>query len=113
MGLRTMTTDLATYPETVGASFSRPDPVRSRVKYEQPLTNYEKQHPFVFEETPAKTFRIPLPEFKLPTFAFKAPSADVNQVSDTDRPRRPHPGDVFYWITCLGGVCLLLLAATR
>jgi hypothetical protein len=26
--------------------------------------------------------------------------------------RRPHPGDVLYWVACLGGVCLLLLSAT-
>jgi hypothetical protein len=108
-----MTTDLATYPETVGASFSRPDPVRSRVKYEQPLTNYEKQHPFAFEQTPAKAARIPLPAFKLPEIALKAPPVVANQIADTGRPRLPHPGDVFYWVTCLGGVCLLLLAATR
>ena len=27
-------------------------------------------------------------------------------------PRRPHPGDVLYWVACLGGACLLLIAAT-
>jgi len=27
-------------------------------------------------------------------------------------PRGPHPGDVLYWVACLGGACLLLLAAT-
>jgi hypothetical protein len=26
--------------------------------------------------------------------------------------RRPHPGDVLYWVACLGGACLLLLSAT-
>jgi hypothetical protein len=26
--------------------------------------------------------------------------------------RTPHPGDVLYWVACLGGVCLLLLSAT-
>jgi hypothetical protein len=108
-----MTTDLATTAETLGASFSRPDPVRSRVKFEQPLTNYEKQHPFVFEETPAKTFRIPRPTLKFPRIAPKSPASETNSMPDTDRPRRPHPGDVFYWVTCLGGVCLLLLASTR
>ena len=113
MGLRTMTTDLATSTEALGASFSRHDPVRSRVKFEQPLTNYERLHPFVFEETPAKTFRIPLPAFKLPRIAAKTPAVDANSLPDTGRPRRPHPGDIFYWVTCLGGVCLLLLASTR
>ncbi len=28
------------------------------------------------------------------------------------RRRTPHPGDVLYWLTCLGAACLLLLAAT-
>ena len=27
-------------------------------------------------------------------------------------PRGPHPGDVLYWVACLGGACLLLLCAT-
>ena len=27
-------------------------------------------------------------------------------------PRRPHPGDVLYWVACLGGACLLILCAT-
>jgi len=27
-------------------------------------------------------------------------------------PRGPHPGDVLYWVACLGGACLLLIAAT-
>jgi hypothetical protein len=27
--------------------------------------------------------------------------------------RGPHPGDVLYWVACLGGACLLLIAATR
>lgn len=112
MGLRTMTTDLAT-AESLGASFSRPDPVRSRVRYEQPLTNYEKLHPFVVDETPAKTFRIPVPMFKLPTISLKSASTDANQPAGADRQRRYHPGDVFYWVTCLGGVCLLLLASIR
>jgi hypothetical protein len=31
----------------------------------------------------------------------------------TPRPRRPHPGDIVYWLTCLGGICLLLFAGTR
>jgi hypothetical protein len=24
----------------------------------------------------------------------------------------PHPGDVLYWVTCVGGACLLLIEAT-
>lgn len=28
-------------------------------------------------------------------------------------PRGPHPGDVLYWVACVGGACLLLMAATN
>jgi len=24
----------------------------------------------------------------------------------------PHPGDILYWVTCLGGACLLLIEVT-
>jgi len=27
-------------------------------------------------------------------------------------PRIPHPGDILFWVVCLGGACLLLLIAT-
>jgi hypothetical protein len=30
----------------------------------------------------------------------------------TDTRRKTHPGDVLYWVACLGGACLLLLTAT-
>jgi hypothetical protein len=30
----------------------------------------------------------------------------------TEPARGPHPGDVLYWVACLGGACLLLLCAT-
>jgi hypothetical protein len=29
------------------------------------------------------------------------------------QPRRLHPGDVLYWVACLGGASLLLLCAIR
>ena len=28
------------------------------------------------------------------------------------KPFGPHPGDILYWVACLGGACLLLLCAT-
>jgi hypothetical protein len=38
----------------------------------------------------------------------------LHLVADTrgTGPRGPHPGDVLYWVACLGGACLLLLSAT-
>jgi hypothetical protein len=30
---------------------------------------------------------------------------------ETDR-RGPHPGDVAFWVACVGGACLLLFLAT-
>jgi hypothetical protein len=38
----------------------------------------------------------------------------LHLVADTrgTGPRGPHPGDVLYWVACLGGACLLLLTAT-
>jgi hypothetical protein len=38
----------------------------------------------------------------------------IHLLSETrnPRPRRPHPGDVLYWIACVGGACVLLLCAT-
>jgi hypothetical protein len=33
-------------------------------------------------------------------------------LADTRSPRGPHPGDVLYWVACVGGACLLILAAT-
>jgi hypothetical protein len=38
----------------------------------------------------------------------------LHLIADTrgTRPRGPHPGDVIYWVACLGGACLLLLCAT-
>jgi hypothetical protein len=29
------------------------------------------------------------------------------------RPRLPHPGDILYWIACVGAVCGLLFVATK
>jgi len=38
----------------------------------------------------------------------------LRQLADTrgTGPRGPHPGDILYWVACLGGACLLLFAAT-
>jgi hypothetical protein len=50
----------------------------------------------------------PLPDAPSSGFAWLHPWAD----SRGGRPRGPHPGDILYWVACLGGVCLLLLSAT-
>jgi hypothetical protein len=33
-------------------------------------------------------------------------------VTDGRRSRVPHPGDILFWITCVGAACALLLAVT-
>jgi len=30
-----------------------------------------------------------------------------------ERPRVPHPGDILFWVTCLGAVSFLLFVATK
>ena len=39
-------------------------------------------------------------------------TATLNPLSDSG-PRSLHPGDILYWVACLGGACLLLVCATR
>ena len=38
----------------------------------------------------------------------------IHLLPDTRSPKPfgPHPGDILYWVACLGGACLLLLCAT-
>lgn len=89
-----MTTDLAIYPETLpaGSSPSRLDPVRARVTANSTyaLANQEWRP----EPVPARQ--------------------GIHLLPDTGSPKlsRWHPGDVLYWVACLGGACLLLLCAT-
>jgi hypothetical protein len=69
------------------------DPVRSRVLVRQQLTNDQL----------------------LQADAAAHPAADVLRLPPDTRstgPRGPHPGDVLYWVACLGGACLLILSAT-
>jgi hypothetical protein len=43
------------------------------------------------------------------------PAADLLRLPPDTRgggPRGPHPGDILYWVACVGGVGLLLIAAT-
>jgi hypothetical protein len=47
--------------------------------------------------------------------AMARPAIDVLHLPPDTRgggPRGPHPGDVLYWAACVGGACLLLMAAT-
>jgi hypothetical protein len=84
----------ATYPApfTTGQRF---DPVRSRVVVRQQLTNDQMLQANAEPHASA----APHPMRLLP---------------DTrgGGPRRPHPGDVLYWVACLGGACLLIVLAT-
>ncbi|HEX3571869.1 MAG TPA: hypothetical protein VHU44_13695 [Acidobacteriaceae bacterium] len=85
----------------------RPDAVPSRVAYHHPLTEFEKlQAELVQEQQPAPKRRFSLPSETGGTIAF-APEPQ------THGRRIPHPGDLVYWVACLGGGCLLLLCATH
>jgi len=39
-------------------------------------------------------------------------AADIVHRPPVARASSPHPGDVLYWVTCLGGACLFLIAST-
>ena len=91
------TADSATYPALFvipGGLPRHSDPVKARVAAPRQLTNFEALQ------------------------ASSKPSVDAHRTLHllTDTPkvgrRRPHPGDVLYWVACLGGACLLLLSAT-
>ena len=62
------------------------DPVRARVAFTQPQTNYEKM----------QAERAPL-----------EPEMPKRRIS------MPHPIDIAYWLGCLGGACVLLLWVIR
>ena len=89
-----MTSDLAIYPETLpaGSSSSRPDPVRARVTANSSYT---------LASTEWRSEPVPA-------------SRGIHLLPDTRNPKLGgwHPGDVLYWVACLGGACLLLLCAT-
>jgi hypothetical protein len=75
-----------------GGSPRLQDPVKARVAAPRQVTN--------FEALQASTTAAPHRGLHL-----------LGETAIVDR-RRPHPGDVLYWVACLGGVCLLLLSAT-
>ena len=94
-----MTADPAIYPATLAplpVSMRTLDPVRSRVTVQPQLTNDQI--------------------LRAESAAYEAEQArlGIHLVPDTRNggPRRPHPGDILYWVACLGGACLLLLSAT-
>ncbi len=101
-----MTADPATCTATPlsvlqAASWSRPDPVRARVHVEPQRTNFEILQADTARRSPIRELRLgELPNYLPPD-------------TGGPRPRRPHPGDVVYWVTCLCGVGLLLFAGTR
>jgi hypothetical protein len=83
-----------------GSSPHRPDPVRARVGAGQQLTNSQT-----------------IPVRKANNADAQAARRRLYLLADTRGtgprgPRGPHPGDVLYWVACLGGACLLLLSAT-
>jgi len=94
-----MTADPAIYPATFAplpVSTRLLDPVRSRVTVQPQLTNDQ-----ILQAESAQHHA-------------EMASPRIHLVPDTrgGGPRGPHPGDILYWVACLGGVCLLLIAAT-
>jgi len=89
-----MTPDLAVNPETVAADgpSRRIDAVRARIaansRYALADADWRP------EPLPSRRGIHLLPDTRSP------------------RPRGPHPGDILYWVACLGGACLLLFSAT-
>jgi len=64
------------------------DPVRARVSASQQLTNDQMLQA---------------------EMAARHPDDVVHSPSMT---RGPHPGDILYWVTCVGGASLILIAST-
>lgn len=89
-----MTAEPATYPAMFvleGGSPRRLDPVRARIAAGEQLIHSQGVL-MTPEESAHRGLHLPLD-------------------ARTGGPRRPHPGDVVYWVACLGGACLLLLFA--
>lgn len=80
-----------------GASARSADPVRARVSIGDPLTNSQTLYSGRENGSGSHTAH-----------------SSLHLLADTrgTGPRGPHPGDVLYWVACLGGACLLLLSAT-
>lgn len=91
-----MSSSPVTHPATfapIGASRFGVDPVRARVNVKLQLTNDQ-----ILQEDAATR-----------------PAANLLHFPPDTRgggPRGPHPGDVLFWVACVGGACLLLMAAT-
>jgi hypothetical protein len=77
-----------------GGSPRHMDPVKARVAAPRQITNFE--------------------QLQAISMASEAANRGPHLIPATIKGsrRRPHPGDVLYWVACLGGVCLLLLSAT-
>lgn len=76
------------------------DPVRARVRVEPVVTNAERLQAVEAARAQTSQRRAPL---------------GVNALRDTRFGRyieNMHPGDIVYWVACLGGACLLLIKAT-
>ncbi|MGP8261091.1 MAG: hypothetical protein ACLQM6_14185 [Acidobacteriaceae bacterium] len=92
-----MTANPANYPATVTSRVPYHqylDPVRARVTASHQLTNDQMIQAYEAAHHAADDVHLP-------------PGARGSG------PCGPHPGDVLYWITCLGGACLLLIEVTN
>jgi hypothetical protein len=92
----------------------RPDPVPSRVAYHHPLTEYEKlQAEQAAETAQEQQESAPKRRFSLPPAPENGSTMSLASEHQAHGLRIPHPGDLVYWVACLGGGCLLLLCATH
>lgn len=79
----------------VSAARLRPSVVPSRVAYHHPITNYERLQAELAAEQQADHMPAHRGRFGFPE----------------TRHGGPHPGDIAYWVACVGGAGMLLLCA--
>ncbi len=98
-----MTADMTAISVTLANNPTRSfDPVRARVQCEALVTNAERMQ--------AEEALRAVSELR----QTRAPLG-IDLLTDTRFGRYVsslHPGDIFYWVACLGGACLLLIKAT-
>jgi hypothetical protein len=93
-----MTTNQATYAAILamdGPAPRRIDRIRARVSANRTFRSLQNVRSFHSEAQPENS----------------GPNVPAD-TRGTGPARGPHPGDVLYWVACLGGACLLLLCAT-
>ena len=97
-----MTADMTAISARLANSPTRLDPVRARVQCEALVTNAERMQAEEAQRAASEQRQNHAP-------------LGIDLLTDTRFGRyvnNLHPGDIFYWVACLGGACLLLIKAT-